>query len=486
MKLVDLYIPYSDSAMTSVELVKRHCPEVEPHIVCGPDKASSITDVDTIVGESIHTSKTLLKVAETSTTQFTAIFTASTVFIPGHRCFHRIVEVMNDNVATFGYADYAEIDADGKVKAMPLIDCQPGSIRDDFNFGPLIVFDSHKLRMAIGNSPRDYLHAALYAARLNEMSLCFTHIVHISEQLYRTTTIDPRRSGEKQFDYVDPRNRERQIEMEIAATDHLKRIGAYLKPKFRKADSSGEFPVEASVIIPVRDREKTIAYAVASALSQETSFDFNVIAVDNHSTDSTTEILADLARNDSRLVHLIPPTDDLGIGGCWDLAIRDERCGRYAVQLDSDDLYSSTSTLQKIVDRFHSTNCGMVIGSYSLTDFDLAPIPPGVIDHREWTPGNGRNNALRINGLGAPRAFATNILREIGVPNVSYGEDYALGLRISREYQIERIFDVVYLCRRWAGNSDANLNAARVNANNHYKDSLRTSEIMARSVIAGK
>jgi glycosyltransferase involved in cell wall biosynthesis len=306
-------------------------------------------------------------------------------------------------------------------------------------------------------------------------------VVRIAEYLYTKAETDARRSGEKQFDYVDPRNRAVQVEMEFAATDHLKRIGAYLKPRFTPVSfRDGGFPVEASVVIPVRNRARTVGDAVASVLRQRPSFPFNVIVVDNHSDDGTTEILRDLAAGDGRVVHHVPQRTDLGIGGCWNEAVHHPLCGRFAVQLDSDDLYRDETTLQRMVDSFRAEKCAMVIGSYQMTNFQLQEIPPGVIDHKEWTPDNGRNNALRINGLGAPRAFYTPILRRIKVPNVSYGEDYAVGLAISREYRIGRIYEPVYLCRRWEGNSDADLDIAKQNAYNHYKDKVRTFEILAR------
>jgi glycosyltransferase involved in cell wall biosynthesis len=321
----------------------------------------------------------------------------------------------------------------------------------------------------------DYEWGALYDLRLR-----MKKIVHINEYLYTEIETDTRKSGEKQFDYVDPKNRAVQVEMEQICTAHLKRIGAYLEPKFRNIEFSGEFPVTASVVIPVYNRVKTVKDAVESALAQQCDFPFNVIVVDNHSTDGTTELLEEIAVKDKRLVHLIPAKYDLGIGGCWNLAVHSEKCGEFAVQLDSDDVYSGPDTLSKIVNAFREQNCAMVVGTYQMTNFDMQPIPPGVIDHREWTEENGRNNALRINGLGAPRAFWTPLLRQINLPNTSYGEDYALGLRISREYRIGRIYDVLYCCRRWEGNSDAALDIERVNANNLYKDRIRTWELEAR------
>ena len=321
----------------------------------------------------------------------------------------------------------------------------------------------------------DYEWGALYDLRLR-----MKKIVHVNEYLYTEVETDTRKSGEKQFDYVDPKNRAVQIEMEQICTEHLKRIGAYLEPKFKDVEFTGGFPVAASVVIPVYNRVRTVKDAVESALSQKCDFPFNVIVVDNHSTDGTTKLLEEIAAKDDRLIHIVPAKYDLGIGGCWNLAVHDEACGEFAVQLDSDDVYSGTDTLAKIVSAFREQNCAMVVGTYQMTDFDMQPIPPGVIDHREWTEENGRNNALRINGLGAPRAFWTPLLRTINLPNTSYGEDYALGLRISREYRIGRIYDVLYCCRRWEGNSDAALDIERVNANNLYKDRIRTWELAAR------
>ncbi|MDE6361080.1 MAG: DUF4922 domain-containing protein [Muribaculaceae bacterium] len=397
----------------------------------------------------------------------------------------RMLQVARDTGASMLYADYRVANPDGSLTPHPLPPYQKGSVRDDFDFGPLIMVD---VEDAAGEAtddftrPADSDHSGLYALRL--FLACrkgAESISHLPEYLYTATESDRRASGERQFDYVNPRNAAVQRERERVFTSYLTQIMAVLPPVEKMIDlTGGDFPVEASVIIPVRDRARTIGEAVASALSQKCGFSFNVIVVDNHSTDGTTEILSSLAAQDPRVVHIIPDRRDLGIGGCWDLAVRDRRCGRFAIQLDSDDKYKDETTLERIVDCFRSEGCAMVIGSYELTDFDGNPIPPGLIDHKEWTPVNGHNNALRINGLGAPRAFFTPLLREIGVPNVSYGEDYALGLRISREYKIGRIYDSLYLCRRWQGNSDANLSQERVNANNIYKDWLRTIELDAR------
>ncbi len=337
------------------------------------------------------------------------------------------------------------------------------------------------VKEAVKNSTENYMLQDFITLRLS-ISQNYS-ITRIPEFLYTTVESDIRKSGEKLFDYVDPKNRKNQIEMEEALTIHLKKIGGYLEPKFAEIKFDNEnFKNEASVIIPVRNRVKTIADAIKSVLKQKTNFPFNLIVVDNHSDDGTTEIIAELKSKDDRLIHLIPESNDLQIGGCWNLGIMNSNCGRFAIQLDSDDIYLDETTVQKIVDKFIEEKCAMVIGSYKLTDFQLNEIPPGLIDHKEWTPDNGRNNALRINGLGAPRAFYTPILREIKIPNVSYGEDYAVGLEISRNYQIGRIYEPVYICRRWEGNSDAALGIEKINSNNFYKDKIRTIELVARKI----
>ena len=392
----------------------------------------------------------------------------------------RMLDAAKATGAGMVYSDYLKMAQDSIIPA-PLIDIQSGSLRDDFDFGAIVLItragiDAYLARTDLAESEC----GGFYQMRLAIQE--GLPIVRVPQPLYTVTETDLRTSGQKQFDYVNPRNRSVQIEMENICTEHLKHIGGYLKPGSGKKIGSydGEFPVEASVIIPVRNRERTIADAVKSALSQQLDSTFNVIVVDNHSTDGTTRILSELAAADPRLVHVIPERTDLGIGGCWNLAVNDTRCGRYAVQLDSDDLYSSPATLQKVLDKFREGGYAMVIGSYRMCNFNLETLPPGIIDHREWTDENGPNNALRINGLGAPRAFYTPVVRKIGFPNVSYGEDYAVAIRIAGEYRLGRIFDELYLCRRWEGNSDAALSADRVNANNLYKDSLRTAELEIR------
>lgn len=426
-----------------------------------------------------HSTRTLRSVAESASSEYLLIFTDDRPVTLGKGAVERFLNVAADTGADMLYSDrYDLVDSgDGGLQMVrhPLIDCLSGSMRDDFDFGNILVFNTFAFKTAVSAMTVDYLYAGLYDLRLR-----MGKIVHIKESLYSLGERDLRTSGQKQFDYVNPRNRHVQVEMERAATEHLKLIGAYLEPSFKEPEAGGEFPVVASVVIPVFNRVRTVADAVKSALAQKCDFPFNVIVVDNHSTDGTSRVLSELSA-DGRLHVIVPGREDLGIGGCWNEAVFSEFCGQYCVQLDSDDLYSGSDTLSRIVTAFVEQKCAMVIGSYRMTNFNLEELPPGVIDHREWTEDNGRNNALRINGLGAPRAFRTSLVRQLGgMPNVSYGEDYAIGLRVSREYRIGRIYDVLYLCRRWEGNSDSNLSIERVNANNLYKDWLRTVEIEAR------
>ena len=441
-------------------------------------RSDAFTGVTILTGVSLRSTETLRSIAEAVSEKYMLIYTKDMPLEMGMFALDRILCIAEDTGADMLYADHYKM-IDGQRKKHPLIACQKGALRDDFDFGSVLVFKSSSFRRAVRAMEADYEFGALYDLRLR-----MKNIVHVNEYLYTEIETDNRKSGEKQFDYVDPRNRAVQIEMEKVCTEHLKRIGAWLEPKFREPDinefAGTPFEVTATVVIPVFNRVRTVKDAVESALSQKCDFPYNVIVVDNHSTDGTTELLNEIAAADGRLVHIIPAKHDLGIGGCWNLAVHHELCGEYAVQLDSDDVYSGPDTLQKIVDAFREQKCAMVVGTYQMTDFDMNPIPPGIIDHREWTEDNGRNNALRINGLGAPRAFWTPLLRTINLPNTSYGEDYALGLRISREYRIGRIYDVLYCCRRWEGNSDAALDIDRVNANNQYKDRIRTWELEAR------
>ena len=450
-------------------------------------RSQSFAGVTILSGVSLKSTETLRSIAGAISHKYLLIYTKNLPLEMGLFALDRIISIAEDTKADMLYADHYEM-LDGHRRRHPLIDCQKGALRDDFDFGSVLVFRSTSFRRAVRSMNSDYEWGALYDLRLR-----MKNIVHINEYLYTEIEADTRKSGEKQFDYVDPKNRAVQIEMEKICTEHLKRIGAWLPPVFKGIAgqagndvNGGGYPVTASVVIPVFNRVRTVRDAVESALSQQCDFPFNVIVVDNHSTDGTTELLEEIASKDDRLVHIIPAKHDFGIGGCWNLAIHSENCGEYAVQLDSDDVYSGPDTLSKIVNAYHEQDCAMVVGTYQMTDFQMNPIPPGIIDHREWTEENGRNNALRINGLGAPRAFWTPLLRTLNLPNTSYGEDYALGLRISREYRIGRIYDVLYCCRRWEGNSDAALDVDKVNANNLYKDRIRTWELEARLSSKGK
>lgn len=401
----------------------------------------------------------------------------------------RMASLFCDSDAVMAYSDYGEIKG-GERLSHPLIDYSLGSVRDDFDFGPVLLFSRYEAELALSEAESDFGEDGLKFGGVYALRLGLSrrgNFLHVRESLYTKNEKDVRLSGEKQFDYVNPSNRAVQIEMERIVTVHLEKIGALLPaPSGTPSGDSERGGVAVSVIIPVRNRVGTIADAVQSALSQKTDFPFNVLVVDNHSDDGTSEALDALASSDVRVVHIIPERCDLGIGGCWNRAVFDDRCGRYAVQLDSDDVYSSENTLQVIAGKMKEGNFAMLVGSYQLTDFDLNPIPPGVIDHREWTDENGCNNALRVNGLGAPRAFNTAVLRSVGgFPNVSYGEDYAVGLRITREYRLGRIYDVLYNCRRWSGNSDSSLSQEKLNRNNEYKDMLRTVEIGARILMNG-
>jgi GT2 family glycosyltransferase len=413
-----------------------------------------------------------------SDTKYILFLTQDTMIQLGQFSLERFISVAESTGSGIIYSDYYDI-KNNTAFPHPVIDYQFGSVRDDFAFGPILFFDRSAFVNASKGIDNAFKFAGLYALRL---AISRHHsITRVPEHLYSSIETDERKSGEKLFDYVNPKNREVQIEMEKAVTAHFKKIKVYLEPKFKKINLNNiEFKNEASVIIPVKNRAKTVGDAVQSVLKQKTDFPFNLIVVDNHSTDGTSSILHEFAAKDKRVIHVVPTRTDLGIGGCWNEGVHHQNCGRFSVQLDSDDIYKDENTLQKIVDVFRKEKCGVVIGSYQLTDFNLNEIPPGLIDHKEWTPDNGRNNALRINGLGAPRAYYTPLLREVKIPNVSYGEDYAVVLAMSRDYQIGRIYESVYICRRWEGNSDAALSIEKQNAHNTYKDRIRTFEMLAR------
>lgn len=488
-KTITCFIPYgSENQINKTIRHLQECPTVDRIFLLptSPVPNLSLPDKCYILPSSAPESVERYKqVALYANTPFTLICTQVQDLEFGYMALERMCDYLSAPQCSMVYANHYKT-IKGERTPHPVIDYQLGSVRDDFDFGSLLMFRTDYLKRAINEieAEKEYQHSALYALRLALSR--YGELTHIREFLYTETEIDLRKSGEKQFDYVDPRNRQVQIEREEVFTRHLKKIGAYLKPGMMTVDlKEGEFSHEASIIIPVRNRARTINDAIRSVLEQETSFPFNLIIIDNHSTDGTSEIIEQY-KNDNRVIHLIPERTDLGIGGCWNLGINHPQCGRFAIQLDSDDLYSSPHTVQTIVDKFYKEQCAMVIGSYRMTDFTLQTLPPGVIDHKEWTDENGHNNALRINGLGAPRAFFTPLLRKIRVPNTSYGEDYALGLAFSRQYLIGRIYDVLYLCRRWEGNSDAALSIEKINQNNNYKDSLRTLEIKLRQAMNKK
>lgn len=443
-----------------------------------------IVNETTFLQASATESATWKSIAAKATAPYTLVYLNRQYIQLGYLALERMVTVAEMTGAGMVYADHYKLTADGRRLEAPTIDYQQGSLRDDFNFGSVVLLRTSALRQAAGRMAADYKAAGFYDLRL-KLSQHDT-LVHINEYLYSEVELDTRKTGERLFDYVDPKNRQSQIEMEQACTEHLKAVGAYLAPGDYKPTrvDEGSFPVEASIMIPVRNRIRTIKDALKSALSQKTDFAYNVFVVENgpecHSTDGTTELVAEMARQDPRIIHLVTDRRDLGVGGSWNLAAHDARCGRFIAQLDSDDVYADEHTLQTIVDAFRAQQCAMLIGAYTLTDINLNILPPGVIDHKEWTPENGRNNALRINGLGAPRSFFTPVLRAINLPNVNYGEDYALGLAISRDYEIGRIYAPIYNCRRWDDNSDGDLSIEKENRNNTYKDRMRTWELMAR------
>ncbi len=479
-KPITVYLPYSGQAHTrrTIDQLQKSS-VVERICLLTTGGVSKLPEgCDRLIVNSLHGSRTMRMIAQNSATRYTLLIIHDTTIEFGQFALDRLLSVAELTSSGMVYSDYHDIQGGQRV-SHPVIEYQVGSIRDDFNFGSVLCFETRAFKAAAASRGQDFQYAGLYSLRLGVSRL--RPLTRVVEHLYGKVELDVRKSDQKQFDYVDPKNRAVQIEMEQAATEHLKQLGAWLKPRFKTPNLDEiAFVHEASVIIPVRNRVKTVGDAVSSVLMQRTSFSFNLIVVDNHSTDGTTDLLRSFAQKDRRVVHITPQRQDLLIGGCWNEAIMHPACGRFAVQLDSDDIYKDASTLQKIVDVFHREQCAAVIGSYRMTNFKLEEIPPGVIDHREWTPDNGRNNALRIHGLGAPRAYYTPIIRGIRFPNVSYGEDYAAVLAVSREYQIARIYEPIYLCRRWEGNSDAGIDIAKQNAFNFYKDKLRTFELLAR------
>lgn len=479
MKKISVFLPFSGQP-SSVEAIRTFADSdaVSDIYIITSDPSVSLPGTRRIDGKhGLLSTATMNEIAKSAGTEHFLFIRQETNIVPGQFCIERFQQTAEMTGAYLIYSDYYDL-TNEKRSPHPVIDYQFGSLRDDFDFGPMMMFNTAAFKAAVEEENSEYQYAGLYDIRLKLSKKASP--VRIGEYLYTKVETDTRKSGEKLFDYVDPKNRAYQLEMEAACTAFLKSVNGYLKPQFKPVDFKGEFKVEASVIIPVRNRVKTVADAVNSVLNQKTAFSYNILVVDNHSDDGTTDILRDMAARDSKVKHIIPQRDDLGIGGCWNIAVHSALCGKFAVQLDSDDLYKDENTLQLIVDKFYEEKAAMVIGSYQMTDFQLNELPPGVIDHKEWTLHNGRNNALRINGLGAPRAFFTPVLRSINLPNTSYGEDYAVAIAISRTYQIARIYEPIYLCRRWEGNTDASLTIQQQNSHNFYKDKIRTFELLAR------
>ena len=482
MARINCFIPYAsaEQAGATIDGLRANGLVGKVYLLAAEGVDAQYEGCEVIRVNNLTSSATIKAIAAHADADYTLVYTKYVTLKFAPFALERFVGILDDSGSGMVYADHYNVTDKGYDRA-PVIDYQMGSLRDDFDFGSVIVFCSHCLRQAAEAMKADYEHAGLYDLRLKLSQRAA--ITHINEYLYSDVELDTRKSGEKIFDYVDPKNRGRQIEMEQACTEHLKEIGGYLAPEFKHIEFGADnFEVEATVMIPVRNRIRTIRDAIGSVLRQRTDFKFNLMVVDNFSTDGTREAIDEFA-DDPRLIHIIADYYDMGIGGYWNLAAHHPQAGKFIVQLDSDDMYAGEDTLQTMVNAFYEQNVAMVVGTYQMTDIDLNPIPPGIIDHREWTPDNGRNNALRINGLGAPRAFYTPVLREVKVPNTSYGEDYALGLKISRTYQIGRVYTPVYLCRRWDDNSDASLDVVKMNNNNLYKDRIRTWELQARIAL---
>ena len=494
MGRINCFIPFANAeqAAQTIQNLKGEELVNKIYLLATEENAAPVEGCELVPVKGLTSSATMRAVAEHADADYLLLYTKFDTLKMAPFAIERFVKLADDTQSGMLYADHYNVTEKGADKA-PVIDYQMGSLRDDFDFGSVLFFCGNCYKKAAAAMKADYEFAGLYDLRLKLSQ--FAAITHINEFLYSDVELDTRKSGEKIFDYVDPRNRGRQIEMEKACTEHLKEVGGYLAPtrledgkevpNFRHIEfNQGEFEVEATVMIPVRNRIRTIRDAIDSVLKQQCDFKFNLMVVDNFSTDGTREAIAEY--DDPRLIHIIADYYDMGIGGYWNLAAHHEKAGKFIVQLDSDDMYADENTLQTMVNAFYEQNVAMVVGTYQMTDIKLNPIPPGIIDHKEWTPENGRNNALRINGLGAPRAFYTPVLRDVKIPNTSYGEDYALGLNISRNYQIGRVYTPVYLCRRWDDNSDASLDVEKMNRNNLYKDRIRTWELQARIALNKK
>lgn len=478
MSTINCFILYENAAQVEQTIKNlRKSNSITKIFLLATSNLPAVENCEVIVVKGLKSTNAIRKIAEKANADYTLIYTKTTTLKWIYYAIERMIAIANDSKAAMAYSDHFK-EADGITEQAPVIDYQFGALRDDFDFGSVLLYRTSALQNAVKSMNAEYDFAGLYDLRLKVSQK--GDLVHINEYLYYEVENDSRKSGEKLFDYVDPKNRAVQIEMEQACTQHLKDINGYLKPNFKHIEfSEDNFEFEASVVIPCKNRVKTIGDAIQSALNQKTNVPYNVIVVDDNSMDGTVDVIKKFL-DDPKLIYIAQDTTYHAIGGNWNAAFHHPKCGKFALQLDSDDLYSDENTVQKFIDAFYEQNCAMVIGTYKLTDFNLETIPPGIIDHKEWTPENGRNNALRINGLGAPRGFYVPLLREINFPTTKYGEDYAVGLRISREYQIGRIYDVIYNCRRWEENSDAALDIVKTNNNNIYKDRIRTWELQAR------
>lgn len=476
--LITVIVPLTQSSDAILNIQNFKNENLIEKVILLSDKEINLGQDFCLITTNIKNTFTYKKISENVQTEYVALVINGKPLIPSQFMLERFIKIIKNSNSVFVYSNFYETE-NNSIKKHPTIEYQFGSLRDDFDFGEFVLMKSSAFKDAVNRMDIDYEFAAFYDLRLKLSQI--GSLFHIPEYLYTVGVSEDVGSEENHFSYVDPKNRSVQIEYEKVCTKHLSDINALVGPEFKMIEfADSGFQVEASVIIPVRNRVRTIGDAIKSVLNQKTNFDFNLIIVDNHSTDGTSKIIEEYSNKDNRVIHIIPERIDLGIGGCWNEAIHSKDCGKFAIQLDSDDIYKDENTIQTIVDTFYKEKCAMVIGSYQITDFNLNELPPGLIDHREWTPDNGANNALRINGLGAPRAFYTPLLRTINIPNVSYGEDYAVGLELSRTYKIGRIYHSIYLCRRWEDNTDAKLDIDKINQNNFYKDKIRTIELLAR------